>query len=259
MVRRRAAVARVPQSGLPLSAACVSVRAAARRERAPRPQGARVRARRHRDLRGRRVLRRHRRVRQARRRRRADADHGDNRGARAAPLHLLPQAVVSQRVVVAGRHRSRPARSRVADEPARRWSLEHRTLGARWIFADGGATETALLRERDRLRARVRRAVAVAVRQERDRPRGARRGSLRRQSRPRRLESRAALPLATSSPARRAPCGCASPTTRAAAIDADFDATFDRREHEADRFYAVARARPDGRRRRDPAPRVRRA
>jgi hypothetical protein len=245
------ALYRYPQRAFPY-------RGTARGERAPRPRRPRVRADRHRDLRRRRVLRHHGRIRQARRRRRPHADHGDQPRPRAAPLHVLPSCgfATSGRGAPASRGRASPRAGRPSTATL---VADHATLGARWIFTDGG------------------RATVLFTENETDYERAFGVGHHRRTSRARSTASCAAK---TPTPSTRGRFGSkaalhyrwmiepgATRTVRlrmtddplASGIDDDFDATFDEREA---RPITSTRDRGGGTRSggaHDPAPRLRRA
>ncbi|HEX3550716.1 MAG TPA: hypothetical protein VHT53_10085 [Candidatus Elarobacter sp.] len=158
-----------------------------------------------------------------------------NRGGAAAPLHLLPhvwfrndwswQAGVERPVIRAA------SGTRVLE-------LAHRSLGTRWLFSDGGEMD-ALYTENDTdfERAFGVRSPSPYVKSAIDR---AVRGEDRNGLNPARTGSKAALHYRWQiEPG-------ASRTVRlrltddrgVAGIDDDFDATFDEREREADRFYA---------------------
>ncbi len=207
-------------------------------ECAARPRRARVRARRHRHLRGRRLLRHHGRVRQTRRRRRPHAHHRHQPRARERAAARAAAAVVSQRVGVEGRHRA-PDYSRSDRSDGHVLVAEHATLGKRWIFTAGDETER-LFTEND---TDFERAFGVPspspyVKSGIDR---AVRGEDRNGINPGRVGSKAALhyrwsiePGATRTVRLRI-----TDDPHASGIDDGFDATFDLRAHEADRFYAA--------------------
>ena len=113
----------VPAGGVPLRAAC-------RREPAARHGASRefelIDTGR---LRRRPLLRRRRRVRQGGARGHPDPDHVANRGPEAATLHLLPDALVPQHLVVGPRRASGPWLRRAADARARRRSPSTPRLG----------------------------------------------------------------------------------------------------------------------------------
>ncbi|HEY0393039.1 MAG TPA: hypothetical protein VGD01_00965 [Candidatus Elarobacter sp.] len=164
-----------------------------------------------------------------------------NRGRERAPLHLLPQLWFRNE----WSWRSGVTRPSVSEDPAVAGALaaEHPTLGKRWIFSDGGASET-LFTEND---TDFERAFGVPspspyVKSGIDR---AVRGEGRDGINPARTGTKAALhyrwtiePGATHTVRLRI-----TDDPAASGVDADFDATFDRRSDEADRFYAaLARA-----------------
>ncbi len=165
-----------------------------------------------------------------------------NQGSQSAPLHLLPQLWFrnewSWRAGIA-KPTIRPAPGPSRLDPNTTLIAEHATLGVRWIFSGGGETETLFTdNETDFERAFNVPSPTPYVKSGIDR---AVRGEGRDGINPGNVGSKAALhyrwliePGATRTVRMRitddAHCG---------GIDADFDATFDRREDEADRFYAA--------------------
>ncbi len=158
-----------------------------------------------------------------------------NRGHEAAPLHLLPQAWFrndwSWQAGI-----ERPSIRPVAGTDA--LVLEHRSLGTRWLFADGNASE-ALFTENDTdfERAFGVRSASPYVKSAIDR---AVRGEDRTGLNASLTGSKAALhyrwdvePGASRTVRLRL-----SDDRDCGGVDEDFDATFDVREREADRFYA---------------------
>ena len=167
-----------------------------------------------------------------------------NRGAAAAPMHLLAQFWFrNEWSWKCGT--PRPQLRAAAPPSAAALELEHATLGKRWVFADGGAHEI-LFTEND---TDYERAFGVPspspyVKSGIDR---AVRGEGRDGINPARTGSKAALHYTWTIPPG------ATQTVRlrmtddpaASGIDADFDATFDVRAAEADRFYAPLAAKLD--------------
>jgi hypothetical protein len=165
-----------------------------------------------------------------------------NQGARSAPLHLLPQLWFrnewSWRAGIA-KPTIRHAAGSHALERSTMLVAEHPTLGARWISSGGGETEALFCdNETDFERAFGVPSPTPYVKSAIDR---AVRGEGRDGLNPAGVGSKAALhfrwliePGATRTVRLRI-----SDDPRSGGIDADFDATFDRREDEADRFYAA--------------------
>jgi len=161
-----------------------------------------------------------------------------NRGRGSAPLHLLPQLWFRNE----WSWKAGIPRPTIREDPAaasRILVADHATLGTRWIFTDGGAND-ALFTENDTdfegafgvpspapyVKSGIDRAV---------------RGVDRHGINPGRAGSKAALhyrwliePGATRTVRLRI-----SDDPHAGGIDDDFDAAFDLREEEADRFYAA--------------------
>lgn len=163
-----------------------------------------------------------------------------NRGNEAAPLHLLPQLWFrnewSWRAGII-KPTLRPAGpNRVGGTTL---IAEHPTLGPRWIFSAGGETETLFCdNETDFMRAFGVPSPTPYVKSGIDR---AVRGEGRDGVNPANVGSKAALhyrwliePGATQTVRLRI-----SDDQYASGIDDEFDATFDRREDEADRFFAA--------------------
>ena len=100
VVPRRYAEQRLAPLALPLPAGRVSLRGPDRGERPAVQAGAGVRAARHRHLRRRPLLDRRGRLREGRSDRRADADHGPQRGARGGDAPRAADDLVPQQVVV---------------------------------------------------------------------------------------------------------------------------------------------------------------
>ncbi|MEA2688589.1 MAG: hypothetical protein QOD51_1196 [Candidatus Eremiobacteraeota bacterium] len=167
-----------------------------------------------------------------------------NRGRTSAPLHLLPHLWFRNE----WSWKAGIARPTVRDDASNPRALvaEHATLGKRWIFTDGGEAER-LFTEND---TDFERAFGVPsrspyVKSGIDR---AVRGEDRDGINPARVGSKAALhyrwtiePGATRTVRLRI-----TDDAGGGGVDDDFDATFDVREREADRFYAaLARAPMD--------------
>jgi hypothetical protein len=165
-----------------------------------------------------------------------------NAGPERAPLHLLPQLWFrnewSWRAGIA-RPTIQPAPGPAALEHSATLVAQHATLGARWIFSGAGTTETLFCEnETDFERAFGVPSPGPYVKSAIDR---AVRGEGRDGLNPGMVGSKAALhyrwliePGATRTVRLRI-----SDDPRCGGIEADFDATFDRREDEADRFYAA--------------------
>jgi hypothetical protein len=165
-----------------------------------------------------------------------------NQGRQSAPLHLLPQLWFrnewSWRAGIA-KPTIRPAPAAAALERRAALIAEHSTLGTRWIFCDGGESEALFCdNETDFERAFGVPSPTPYVKSGIDR---AVRGEGRDGINPASVGSKAALhyrwliePGATRTVRLRI-----SDDPRAGGIDMDFDETFDRREDEADRFYAA--------------------
>jgi len=160
-----------------------------------------------------------------------------NRGRESAPLHLLPQLWF--RNEWSWRAGTPKPSLREADAAGHVIVADHATLGKRWIFSDGGATENLFTEnETDFERAFGVPSPSPFVKSGIDR---AVRGADRNGINPARTGSKCALhyrwliePGATHTVRLRI-CDNAA----ADGIDGDFDATFDRRIAEADRFYAA--------------------
>lgn len=170
-----------------------------------------------------------------------------NRGSEDAPLHLLPQWWF--RNEWSWRAGTPRPSIREAGSSGTVLVAEHATLGTRWIFTDGGASETIFTEnDTDYERAFGVRSASPYVKSGIDR---AVRGEDRNGINPDRIGSKAALhyhwtiaPGATHTVRLRLTddpsCG---------GIDRHFDATFDRRSEEADLFYATLGTRaldPEG-------------
>lgn len=161
-----------------------------------------------------------------------------NRGAQAAPLHLLPQLWFRNE----WSWKTGTPRPRIFDVvPAgSTLGLEHATLGKLWLFTDGGAAEHLYTEnETDFERAFGVRNTSPFVKSGIDR---AVRGEDPTAVNPTRTGSKCALHYHwVVAPG-------ASQTVRlrltddkdSEGIDRDFDGIFDQREQEADRFYAAA-------------------
>ena len=154
MVRRRHADLLVAALALPLPAGGVSVRAAARGERAARAGGPRIRARRHRDLRRGPLLADHGRLREGRADRRLPAPAHPQRGARRGRAPRAADALVPQPLVLGRRRADAPRSARRM--PAERRGRGHRRGGAARPLAARrrpaprrARARAALLRERD--------------------------------------------------------------------------------------------------------------
>jgi hypothetical protein len=164
-----------------------------------------------------------------------------NQGRERAPLHLLPQFWFrnewSWKAGIA-KPTIRPS-PRDGHSPDGVLVAEHATLGQRWIFTDGGTAELLFTENAtDFERAFGVPSPSPYVKSGIDR---AVRGIDRNGINPGRTGSKAALhyhweiePGATHTVRLRI-----TDDPGASGIDADFDATFDRREDEADRFYAA--------------------
>jgi hypothetical protein len=161
-----------------------------------------------------------------------------NRGKTAAPLHLVPQLWF--RNEWSWRTGTPRATIREIDSSGHVLILDHATLGRRWLFSDGGAVENLFTEnDTDFLRAFGTQNPSPYVKSGIDR---AVRGEGHDGINPGRVGSKAALHY------RWVIGPGASETVRlrltddldADGIDRDFDATFERRESEADRFYAQA-------------------
>src|SRR6202011_4855014 len=160
-----------------------------------------------------------------------------NRGRESAPLHLLPQLWF--RNEWSWRAGTPRPSLRETDATGHVLVAEHATLGKRWIFTDGGATERLFTEnETDFERAFGVPSPSPYVKSGIDR---AVRGEDRAGINPARTGSKAALHYRwTIEPG-------ASRTVRlriadkpdASGIDDAFDATFDQRIAEADQFYAA--------------------
>ena len=160
-----------------------------------------------------------------------------NRGRATAPLHLLPHLWFrnewSWKPGV-----PRPTIRPVPDHADRLLVADHATLGKRWLFADGGASDVLFTEnETDYEGAFNWHSPSPYVKSGIDR---AVRGEDRRGINPGRVGSKCALhyrwvlePGATHTVRLRL-----TDDPGGNGIDADFDATFDHREDEADRFYA---------------------
>jgi hypothetical protein len=164
-----------------------------------------------------------------------------NRGAVEAPLHLLPHFWFrNEWSWRSGTPRPTIQRSSDASHaPHEVLVVEHATLGKRWVFTDGGHAETLFTEnETDFERAFNVKSPSPYVKSGIDR---AVRGEGRDGINPRPIGSKAALhyrwviaPGATQTVRIRM-----TDDPAASGIDEDFDATFDLREAEADRFYAA--------------------
>ena len=165
-----------------------------------------------------------------------------NQGRASAPLHLLPQFWFrnewSWKAGIA-KPTIQPVAASAPLEHNETLVAEHTTLGRRWIFSSAGATETLFCEnETDFNRAFGVASPSPYVKSGIDR---AVRGEGRDGINPGRVGSKAALhyrwliePGATRTVRLRL-----TDDSRSDGIDRDFDATFDRREDEANRFYAA--------------------
>ncbi|MDB5091905.1 MAG: hypothetical protein JWO85_6, partial [Candidatus Eremiobacteraeota bacterium] len=164
-----------------------------------------------------------------------------NRGAVEAPLHLLPHFWFrNEWSWRSGTPRPTIQTSQDASHsPHEVLVVEHATLGKRWVFTDGGHTEMLFTEnDTDFERAFNVKSASPYVKSGIDR---AVRGEDRNGINPRPIGSKAALhyrwviaPGATHTVRIRM-----TDDPAASGIDEDFDATFDLREAEADRFYAA--------------------
>ena len=160
-----------------------------------------------------------------------------NQGRESAPLHVLPQLWFRNE----WSWKAGVAKASIREDPERADALiaEHATLGKRWIFGDGGAEDVLFTEnETDFERAFHVPSPSPYVKSGIDR---AVRGEDRHGINPGRAGSKAALhyrwriePGATRTVRLRI-----TDDPDAGGVDQDFDATFERRADEADRFYAA--------------------